>query len=185
MADLAALLLLVAGGWWDGALRRAGATRPQALAAGALLLITAGINVGLGGPVPLRVNVGGALPAAAMLAVASALPTGGGRLAAGSCAAACLLYGLSAWSGPLAAVGLPLAAGAAAVLVAGGGPLSLLAAAAAPALADVVRWIVAAADGLPGTIWIGGGPSFLTLVLGVTVAALALGFGARGKHVSR
>jgi hypothetical protein len=185
MADLAALLLLLASGWWDGVLRRLGTTRGRALAAGALILAAGDLNVGLGGAAAARVNLGGALPAVVMLALAWARPATGGRLLAASGAAASLLFGLGGWSGPVAALGLPLMAAAASGLVAGAGPTGLLAAAAAPALADVAHWLVAYADGLPGTVWIGGGASFATMVLSVAAAGIALAACARGKHVSR
>ena len=187
MADLLALLLLLATGWGDSALRRLGASRSLALAAGALVLAGACVNLSLAGAAPLRVNVGGTLPAAAMLAAAWWLPAAGGRLLAASFVAAGLLFSLSGWSGVLAGLALPLIAGGAALAVAGLDAAALLAAAAAPALAGAARWIVAYADGLPGTVWIGGGASFATMVLGVAAAGLTLTLaaGARGKHVSR
>ena len=187
MADLAALLLLVASGWWDGALRRLGVGRWQALVAGALVLAAGWANIGVPGPIPVRVNVGGCLPALAMLAATIALPEAGGRIAAAGCAAACLLFGLGGWTGPLAAVGLPLVATVAAAAVAGIGPAGLLSAAGAPALAGLARWIVAYSDRLPGTVWIGGGTAYAAMVLSVVAAGLALvlAAGAAGKHVSR
>jgi hypothetical protein len=174
MADLTALLLLAGTGWWDGALARMGARRSVVLAAGGLALAAAWINVALPGPVPLRVNLGGALPAVVVIVAPWVAPAWGTRLSAAAAVAACFLFGLGGWSGGAADLGLPLLAAVSAVLVAGAGPMSVLAAAAAPALADLGRWVVAWADGLPGAVWIGGGPSFATAVLGATAVGLIL-----------
>jgi hypothetical protein len=174
MADLTALMLLVATGWWDGWLRRAGIRRGAALAALALILAAACANVGFDAGVPVRLNLGGVLPAAALAVAARAAPARSTRLLAATGVAACFLFGLGGWSGPASAVALPGLAGLAAVMVAGPGPESLLAAAAAPAVADVARWALAWGDGLPGTVWVGGGSSFATAVLAATAAGLIL-----------
>lgn len=181
MADLTALLALVATGWWDGVLGRAGLRRSGALLAGLLLLGAAFIDIPLGGPAPLLINVGGTLPAVLVIAMlwAAPSPATATRLPAAAAAAACLLFGLTSWTGLAATLLLPVMAAVAAVAIAGPVPDSLLAAAAAPALADGARWLLAWADGLPGTIVIGGGGSFATAVLGTTVAALFVAAGSR------
>lgn len=172
MADLAALLALVAAGWFDRLLLRWALRRGPVLAVGAAVLGVAFANIELLRPVPTRLNLGGALLLALAAAAAAGSPRLRPRIAAAAGVATCFLFGLHGLQlpGPLGSLALPAAAGAAAGLLAGG-QAAVLGAAAAPMLADLARWAVELADGLPATVSLGAGGSFTTAVLAATVAA--------------